>query len=195
MARGTKQRGEAANYYNTPNGSHQQYNQPSSYTGPPQGGVPYELHQQQQQQYQQQQQQPQQQYYNQGPPPPPDYGYIPPSHNPQGGDKLTFNQTFEVEKPKWNDLWAGILFIAVCCGFVAVSVVAFRGYDFSKNNSTNIAINTKTGDLFLLVILVAWVLSYAYVWLARLFPKAFIWTSGILNLVFGLATAALLLVK
>lgn len=25
------------------------------------------------------------------------------------GEKRTFDQTFKIEKPKWNDLWAGVL--------------------------------------------------------------------------------------
>lgn len=175
---------------------------------------------QQQPQYQQSQQaqyQPPQgppQNYNQGPPPqnynnqgppqgydqggkynaPPEYGYQAPNYDPNGG-KLGFEETFKIEKPKWHDLWAGILFLIVCAGFIAVSVIAFRGYDTSRNQRKSFAINSKTGYLFLFVILEAWVVSYAYVWLARLFPKAFIWASGILNIVLGVATGVLLLIK
>lgn len=52
------------------------------------------------------------------PPPQPQYGPPPntPPTNfpPTNGDgefdeKLAFDQTFKIEKPKWNDLWAGIL--------------------------------------------------------------------------------------
>jgi hypothetical protein len=39
------------------------------------------------------------------------------------------------------------------------------------------------------VIASASVLSYAYVWLARLFPKPFIWVTGILNIIFGFVLA------
>ena len=54
---------------------------------------------------------------NQGPPPsnypqpPPNYGVNAPyAGQPLGGDgKQTFEQTFKLEKPKYNDLWAGIL--------------------------------------------------------------------------------------
>ena len=44
--------------------------------------------------------------------PPPNYGQ---NYGPQPGyqegveGKNTFNQAFKIDKPKWNDLWAGIL--------------------------------------------------------------------------------------
>lgn len=67
------------------------------------------------------QQPPQGGYYQQQPPPQQPYGQPPPQQGyggppPQqqgyatdGHEKMTFDQTFKVEKPKWNDLWAGIL--------------------------------------------------------------------------------------
>lgn len=38
--------------------------------------------------------------------PPPTYGqnFVPPQDS-----KQTFHQTFKIEKPKYNDLWAGLL--------------------------------------------------------------------------------------
>jgi hypothetical protein len=36
-------------------------------------------------------------------------------------------------------------------------------------------------------------LSYGYVWLARIYTKQFIWTTGILNIIFGLVTAIYML--
>jgi hypothetical protein len=52
------------------------------------------------------QQQPQQQPYQQGPPQNGN-GYMP----AQGydGEKASFEEQFKVPKPKYNDLWAGIL--------------------------------------------------------------------------------------
>lgn len=44
------------------------------------------------------------------------------------GEKPSFDQAFKVEKPKYNDLWAGLLFIAVFLGYVAVSGISIRGY-------------------------------------------------------------------
>ena len=41
---------------------------------------------------------------------PPSGGYATPSADaPVSGEKQTFEQTFKVEKPKWHDLWAGVL--------------------------------------------------------------------------------------
>jgi hypothetical protein len=100
--------GEADNYYN------------ASQRGGYQQQQPYQQQYQQpyQQQYQQNQYEPPAPTYHSGPnqgydgPPPPangggGYGYA-----SEGGEKPSFDQTFEVKKPKWNDLWAGLL---VCC--------------------------------------------------------------------------------
>jgi len=43
--------------------------------------------------------------------PPPQYGnnsYVSPNYAPQG-EKQDFNQAFKLDKPKWNDWWAGLL--------------------------------------------------------------------------------------
>lgn len=84
MSQQTQPRGEASNYYqNSPDQSQQYDEQPK---------------------------------YNQAPP---QYGngngnsYAPPIYAPQNysaqGEKQDFNQAFKVDKPKWNDWWAGLL--------------------------------------------------------------------------------------
>lgn len=39
------------------------------------------------------------------------YSQPPPQYGPNGGygEKPTFDQAFKLDKPKWNDLWAGLL--------------------------------------------------------------------------------------
>ncbi|KAI0149301.1 plasma-membrane choline transporter-domain-containing protein [Pestalotiopsis sp. NC0098] len=153
--------------------------------------------QQQQPQYQQQQQQP----YGQPPPGGPPQNYN--NNNQNYGEKPTFDQTFKIEKPKWNDLWAGILLIAVFLGFAAVSGISLHGYATTKNingggiynGSQAVGLNTNTIVLFIFCLCIAFFFSYAYVWLARLFPKTFIWITGILNIVFGLVTAIYMLAR
>ena len=51
----------------------------------------------------------QQQPYPNQPPnmPPPNNGA--PNGGGYGDEKVTFDQSFKIQKPKWNDLWAGIL--------------------------------------------------------------------------------------
>jgi hypothetical protein len=140
---------------------------------------------------------PDRQYYTPGPPPPQAYG------GQNANEKLSFANTFQVEKPKYNDLWAGILFLLVLGGFVAVSGISLQGYSANKGlNGNGIydgqkapALNTSTIILFAFVLGVATVLSYAYVWLARLFPKAFIWITGILNIIFGFVLAIWMLIN
>ncbi|RYP35968.1 hypothetical protein DL766_002238 [Monosporascus sp. MC13-8B] len=165
-----------------------QYGQPppQAYGQPPYGQPPYG-----QPQYGQPQ-------YGQPPPPPPnqDYG----NHNGYG-EKTDFDQAFKIEGPKWNDLWAGILFLIVFLGFVAVSGISLQGYAATRNyngggiydGARSVGLNTNTIIMFMFVLCVATVLSYCYVLLARTFPKQFIWVTGILNIVFGLVTAIYML--
>lgn len=40
---------------------------------------------------------------------PPTYGQNYQGPPPMQGDKQTFDQTFKLDRPKYNDLWAGIL--------------------------------------------------------------------------------------
>lgn len=144
--------GEAQNYYNA---GYQQPPPQQYQTQQPQGG------------------------YQQQMPPPPNYGqqqqqYAPPQPS-YDAKANTFDGQFKIEKPKWNDLWAGILLIAVFCGFVAVSGLTIEGYSAFKglngsgiyNNRSSFGLNTNTIVLFAFVLLVALVLSTAYLFVAR----------------------------
>ncbi|KAK2616479.1 pH nine-sensitive protein 1 [Conoideocrella luteorostrata] len=162
----------------------------------------------QQPQYQQQQQQqqpPPQDYNNQsqgqngyqayGQPPP--YSYNP----PKGNEQYNFDQAFKIEKPKYNDLWAAILILVFLAGFTVLSAITLRGYVtgakgngiYGGNNS--FSLNNNTIILFAFGLVVAFFLSWAYITLARFFPKQFIWVTGILNIVWGLGTAIFYLYK
>lgn len=71
------------------------------------------------------------QYNNYAPPPGPPMNGNPMAYgNGQQsyGEKQSFDQTFAIQKPKYNDWWAGLLFIAVFLGFTAVSGIAIQGY-------------------------------------------------------------------
>lgn len=104
-------RGEAADYYNSapaPNANYNNYQMQDPKYG----------------------QQPPQYGQNYAPPPGP-----PPNGNQQNygqadyGDKTSFEQAFQIPQgPKWHDLWAGILFIAVFLGYTAASGIAIQGY-------------------------------------------------------------------
>jgi hypothetical protein len=65
-----------------------------------------------------------------GQPPPQYQNYAPPPGPPVNGhgEKVDFDQAFAIQKPKYNDWWAGILFIAVFLGYIAVSGIAINGY-------------------------------------------------------------------
>ncbi|KAI9722482.1 MAG: putative choline transporter, neither null mutation nor overexpression affects choline transport [Chrysothrix sp. TS-e1954] len=177
-------RGEAADYYNS---------------GPQQP-----MPQQPMQAYKGEQAPPQNQQpmYNQ---PPPNYGQnYGPMQDFGGADgKGTFNQAFKLDKPKWNDLWAGILFLIVFAGFVAVSGLSLQGYSAFKgfngdgiyNNTNAFGLNTNTVIMFAFIVGVALVLSIGYVALVRVFTKQLIWITGILNIVFAFVTAIYMLTR
>jgi hypothetical protein len=72
--------------------------------------------------------------------PPPQQRYAQPTYQPpqtkyEPGQDFQFNQAFKVEKPKWNDIWAGILFLITCAGFVAVSGIALQGYASTRGTN------------------------------------------------------------
>lgn len=60
------------------------------------------------------------------------YGYSQVPIAPPPGDypdeKVPFDLAFKIEKPKWNDLWAGILFLLTMAGFLAVAGIAINGH-------------------------------------------------------------------
>jgi len=120
-----------------------------------------------------------------------------------GGPPPTYDEVFAVEKPKWNDLWAGILFLLTCAGFVVVSAISIQGYSATgrtnsgglKGQLNNFSLTTHTIWLFAWVLICAIVLSYLYMLAARMFTKQFIWITGILNIVFGLGTAIYMLYR
>lgn len=156
------------------------------------------------------------QTYNQGNryqgAPEPKYQQAPPNYgqnyqNPEGpststGDgKQTFAQAFKLEKPKYNDLWAGILvsdsqetfwqiidcpclqLILTFFGFTAVSGLSLQGYAANKGLSgggiyhtpNQFSLNTNTIVLFAFILAVAFVFSWLYFTMARAFTKQFIW--------------------
>ncbi|CAG8971263.1 hypothetical protein HYALB_00001429 [Hymenoscyphus albidus] len=148
----------------------------------------------------------QQQAYNQQPPyqnqvppqEPPQYGKQENQTNGDINQNYGFEEKFKLDRPKFNDLWATILFSATFLGFVAVSGLTIYGYSHTKGqqghgiynpNSTAVALNSNTIILFAFVLAVAFVLSLAYFWVIRAFTKQAIWITGILQIVFGIGTA------
>ncbi|KAJ5861721.1 uncharacterized protein N7529_009031 [Penicillium soppii] len=174
--------GQAASYYNNEGYSHpppqQQpnYGYNGNYGNYEQPQAPY-----------------QQPNYQQPPPevkPPPQYQ----QNVPQSG--YSFDEAFKIEKPKWNDLWAGLLLIAVFLGYAAVSGITIHKYATNKgfngggiyDSANDFSLDTNTLVLFIFVLAVALVFSWLYFMGARYFTKTFIWATGILNIVFALAT-------
>ncbi|KAJ6264239.1 hypothetical protein Dda_0382 [Drechslerella dactyloides] len=156
--------------------------QPRPYPPPNQQGEAQEFYQQQ----------PQQQAYHAQNYPPPDDGPLP----PKAGE--TFEEQFAIEKPKFNDIWAAILWILTFLGFIAVSVLALRGYSRSEKTSgggiydgnAEFGLTTNTVVLFAFVLVVAWGVSLLYLLAIRTFTKQIIYISAILNVVVGIGSAA-----
>lgn len=80
---------------------------------------------------------------------------------------------------------------------MVVSGITLAAYSATRNvngagiydGSNDFSLNTNTVVLFVFVLIVAVVFSFAYIWLARLFPKQFIWVTGILNICWAIGTA------
>ncbi|KAI5299748.1 putative choline transporter, neither null mutation nor overexpression affects choline transport [Ascosphaera atra] len=111
--------------------------------------------------------------------------------------KQTFAQAFKLKSTRYNDKWAGILFLCVVICFAGLSGFVIQRYNkyHTFNGGTiysganNFSLNTNTLILLIFVVVVAFVISWCYFLLAMKFPKVFIWTTGILNVVLGFATA------
>ena len=79
-------------------------------------------------------------------------------------------------------------------GFVIVSGISLRAYSTNGGSgiydrSNQLSLNSNTMALFGFVLVVAFVLSYVYLLLARHATKQLIWITGILNIAFGFGTA------
>lgn len=170
-------RGEASDYYDSAPAPPQQ-----AYGGRQQGHARANRGQ-----HNQQYQPSEQQYTG------PQYMPPPPTYDQNFGNwesKPTFNEAFKVEKPKWNDIWAGLLFLAVVAGFIAVSGIAIQGYASTYGfngggiygSDNTFGLSTNTIVLFVFCLVIALVLGFGYVTLARMFTKQFIWITGILNI-------------
>jgi hypothetical protein len=65
---------------------------------------------------------------------------------------MGFDQTFTIDRPKYNDVWAAVLFILTFCGFIAVSVLSIRGYAttnqgsgiYNGGSANSVALNSNT---------------------------------------------------
>jgi hypothetical protein len=64
------------------------------------------------------------------------YPQQPPVYNQQPvnapNEKVDFNQAFQVQGPKYNDIWAALLFLVTFAGFVVVSGTSIQGYSATK---------------------------------------------------------------
>ncbi|EAZ63321.1 hypothetical protein PICST_34117 [Scheffersomyces stipitis CBS 6054] len=108
-----------------------------------------------------------------------------------------FEESFKIEKPKWNDWPFTLFFLAVVVGFVAVAVITINalrarfGFEGTGiyGSSNTFSLNTNTIVLFAFVIVVGLVLSTLIMVYARMAPRIFITTGLILNVVLGIGTA------
>ncbi|KPI40659.1 Protein pns1 [Cyphellophora attinorum] len=185
--------GQAASYYSDYNNAPPQgHGAPQNYGQPPPSG-PQNNGYQQSGNYQEMQPPQQPMDYQD----PNKYSQPAPNYQPPQDSKQGFEQTFQIQKPKFHDWWAGLLLIATFLGFVAVSGLSLYRYSkYHKFNgggvyggSNDFSLDTNTILLFVIVLGIAFVFSALYLMLARMFTKLFVWITGILNCVFAVATA------
>ncbi|KUJ10391.1 duf580 domain-containing protein [Mollisia scopiformis] len=176
-----------------------------AYNQPQHGGAADAYYAEGQQQQQPPYLPPQQQQYAPPQGPPQQYTQAPPQYGPKptqgdGNEKMAFEQTFKLERPKYNDIWAAILFLLTLGGFVAVSGLAIHGYAAKGSGgiydgNSSVSLNSNTLILVAFVLVVAFVVSLAYFWIIRAFTKQIIWITGILQIVFGIGTAIVYFVR
>lgn len=120
----------------------------------------------------------------------------PPQYYEKPEPTQEFDQSFKVEKPKFNDWPFAVFFLLVVGGFVAIAGItlnalrktfSFQGTSIYSGNN-DFTLNTNTIILFGFVIVVGVVLSFLIIVFARLSPRVFITTGLIANIVLGLGT-------
>ncbi|KAK9313681.1 plasma-membrane choline transporter-domain-containing protein [Lipomyces starkeyi] len=129
--------------------------------------------------------------------PPPPNESTKPYQNKHDLNAAAFEEQFKLEKPRWNDLWAVFLLLGVLGGFTVVSGITIHAYAQTKSflgggiygSGESFSLNTNTIILLIFVVVIALGFSVAYFILARVFTKQFIWITGIINIILGLATA------
>ncbi|RLV91252.1 Protein PNS1 [Spathaspora sp. JA1] len=108
-----------------------------------------------------------------------------------------FDESFKIDKPKYNDWPFAIFFLLVVAGFIAVAAITLNalaktfsfqgGGIYGSGNS--FSLNTNTIILFSFVIVISFVLSALIILFARMAPKLFIISGLIMNIVLGIGTA------
>ncbi|KAF3987245.1 hypothetical protein FT663_04024 [Candidozyma haemuli var. vulneris] len=109
-----------------------------------------------------------------------------------------FDEAFKVSKPKFNDWYFGIFFLATVIGFIVVAVITIRAlkqtWDFQGggsiyDNANTFTVNSNTVIMFAFSIVISVVLSVLMIVLARTQAKWFIILGLIMNVVLGIGTA------
>lgn len=107
-----------------------------------------------------------------------------------------FDESFKVQKPKWNDWPFTVFFVLTVAGFIAIAGITLNalkktyGVQGSSiyDSANTFTLNTNTIILFGFVIVIGVVLSALIIVYARMAPKVFIITGLILNIILGLGT-------
>lgn len=180
-------------YYNNSQPPYQQQQQPPQYSYPPAQGAPYppqpypQQYQQQQAPYQQQQQYPPsgKQHFHQG---------SNQSSNATAGGNYGGPSTSSVKinpKPKYNDVWATILFVLVLLSYIAV---AYFGISYLRVNFDSLGQFVKDNlrpllISFFLSVIIGLVLTVIYFFLMQSFAGKMIVATGVIMILLNLAVA------
>lgn len=113
----------------------------------------------------------------------------------------SFDDKFPVEdrnRNKFNDWPFTVLFLATVSAFTAIAVITIRAWLQNRvqsgsgiNNGTSGTLNTGSAVLLLSVVGIALIASVLGFILAFKFPKAFIYLGMVVNIISGLAVAAM----
>lgn len=163
----------------------------------PQGGPDYS-----QQYYQNGPQDPfqQNQQYNQQPQQ--DLEHQQNNYSEKPVESNNFDESFKIEKPRFNDWYFGVFFLCVVAGFGVIAGItikayvqthSFQGSSIYDANDT-FTLNSNAIILFAFIIAVGLVGSFLIILFARIWPKQFIIAGLVLNIILGLATAVYYLV-
>ncbi|KAI5966139.1 PNS1 [Candida pseudojiufengensis] len=123
------------------------------------------------------------------------------SSNPNNYEKppqsQDFDQSFKIDKPRFNDWYFTIFFILVLAGFIAIAGIVLNALRATYSDqgsgiygsSDSFTMNRNTVILFAFILVLSIVLSALGIAFIRSYGKLFIYISCVLNVVFSIGTA------
>lgn len=119
--------------------------------------------------------------------PPPQHNYNNDSYQPQYTTQPSKDDKF-TDKPKFNDIWAAILFILHIGCFIVFSIFMLKTFK-SSNSTNNSFFELRTMAGYVTACVISFILGVGYLFLMQMMPKFLIKLSFILSIILTFLSA------